>query len=92
MIKQIYEETDSIGKHKVLEQRNGIKVRILREPSKEYADKMAARAEAEAVRRAEEEEKQAIRKKIEDEKERQAREALLASGELTQAEVDKIGG
>lgn len=92
MIKNTYEETDENGKHKVIEQKNGIKVRLLREPSTSYKKKMKDRAKVEAIKQAEADEKAAIRKKISDEKERQAREALLSSGELTQEELDKIGG
>jgi len=33
-------ETDENGKHKVFEHKNGIKVRLLIEPSKKYKDKM----------------------------------------------------
>lgn len=91
MIKKIYEETDAIGKHKVIEQKNGIKVRILREPSKEYAEKMAARSAIAAERQAVEKEKQDIRRKIEEEKQRQAIQTLLDNGTLTQEELDKIG-
>ena len=91
-VKRIYEETTDNGLHKCIEQANGVTVKILREPSKAYKDKMAVKAAAEAVKRAEQDEINAIRKKINDEKERQARESLLASGKLTQDEVDKIGG
>ena len=85
-----YEETDAIGKHLVKEFANGIKSRVLIEPSKEYAAKMKARAEAEAQRQAEEEEKQAIRKKIADKEKAIAIKELLEKGEITQAELDKI--
>ncbi len=36
---KIYFEPDSKGKHKVIEYSNGIKVRLLKEPSKEYINK-----------------------------------------------------
>jgi hypothetical protein len=34
-----YEEFDKIGKHKVIEQSNGIKIRLLKEPSEWYKEK-----------------------------------------------------
>ena len=88
---ETYETNTAIGLEKVQVQKNGIKVRILKKPSPEYAAKMAERAAAEAIKRAEEEEKAAIRKKIEDEKKRQAIAELLKSGTITQEELDKIG-
>ena len=47
------EEKDAQGTWKVKEQRNGVKVRLLREPSPEYKAKMKARREADAKREAE---------------------------------------
>ena len=88
---ETYETNTAIGLEKVQVQKNGIKVRLLKKPSPEYAAKMAARAESEAIKRAEEEEKAAIRKKIKDEKKRQAIQELLSSGKITQEELDKIG-
>ena len=55
-----YMETDQNGVHKVIEQPNGIKIRLLREPSDAYRAKMQVRAEAAAITRAEEEEKSNI--------------------------------
>jgi hypothetical protein len=55
---KIYIETDNIGEHKVIEQKNGIKIRILKKPSPEYAEKLKARAEKEKIRMTEEKEKQ----------------------------------
>ena len=66
MKNKIYEETDNIGRHKVIEQPNGIKIRILREPSEWYREKTKKNAERDAVRRAEEEEKIAREKLIKD--------------------------
>jgi len=88
---ETYETNTAIGLEKILVQKNGIKVRLLKKPSPEYAAKLAARAAAEAIKLAEEEEKAAIRKKIKDEKKRQAIQELLSSGKITQEELDKIG-
>jgi len=38
-------ETDWRGKHKVIEQPNGIKIRLLKEPSAEYLEKIRLREE-----------------------------------------------
>lgn len=56
---KIYFEEDKSGKHKVIEKPNGIKIRLLKEPSQWYKDKQAKRA-AEAA------ERQAARKIIDD--------------------------
>lgn len=37
---KIYTETDHIGEHKVIEHKNGVKVRILKKQSSEYAKKL----------------------------------------------------
>jgi len=84
------EETKS-GTEKVRTQTNGVQIRILKEPSQWYADKLAARAEEEAARQAEEAEKLAIRQKIADEEKRAAIERLLADNKITQEDLDKIG-
>lgn len=86
-----YETNTAIGLEKVQVQKNGIKVRLLKQPSPEYKAKLEARAAAEAIKQAEEDEKAAIRKKIEDEKKRQAIQELLSTGKITQEELDKIG-
>ena len=49
MADKIYYEDDKLGRHKVIEKPNGIKIRLLKEPSQFYIDKMAARAAAQAV-------------------------------------------
>ena len=85
-------ETDSSGVHKVIEQPNGIKIRLLREPSDAYRAKMQVRAETDAIRRAEENEKSNIRKKIEDKKKQMAIDELLKTGGITVEELEKIGG
>ena len=87
-----YMETDQNGVHKVIEQPNGIKIRLLREPSDAYRAKMQVRAEAAAITRAEEEEKSNIRKKIEDKKKQMAVDELLKTGGITPEELEKIGG
>ncbi len=65
---KIYEEEDKIGKHKVIEQPNGIKIRILKEPSDWYKQKMKKRAEKEKEERKKQEEmekkERLIREKI----------------------------
>lgn len=52
-IRNITEEKDDQGKWKVIEQTNGIKVRLLREPSKEYKAKLTTRKEAQKIKDAE---------------------------------------
>ena len=84
-------EETKYGTEKVRTQKNGVQVRILKQPSQWYSDKLAARAEIESARRAEEDEKAAIRKKIADEEKKIAIEKLLAEGKITQEELDKIG-
>src|SRR3990167_1895813 len=87
-----YMETDSSGVHKVIEQPNGIKIRLLREPSDAYRANMQVRAETDAIRRAEENEKSNIRKKIEDKKKQMAIDEFLKNGGITVEELEKIGG
>ena len=45
MTNKIYYEEDKIGRHKVIEQPNGIKIRLLKEPSDWYKKKQAKNAE-----------------------------------------------
>ncbi|MFA5423700.1 MAG: hypothetical protein WC374_07555 [Phycisphaerae bacterium] len=52
-MKKIYWEEDELGRHKVIEQANGIKIKLLKEPSEFYKDKMKKRADADAIKRAE---------------------------------------
>jgi hypothetical protein len=61
-----YLETDAIGEHKVIEQKNGIKIRLLKKPSKEYAAKLKARGEKEKDRMAKEKVEQDKEKLIKD--------------------------
>lgn len=74
------EETDSQGVWKVKEQRNGVKVRLLREPSQEYKAKMKARQEANAIKEAE--------KKIERDREKLIQEKMR---ELAIKQLEKEG-
>jgi hypothetical protein len=60
-----YEE-DHQGKWKVMTQKNGVKVRLLREPSDEYKKKLAARKEASKIQQAAKDEKQKREKLIND--------------------------
>ncbi len=53
MENKIYYEEDKIGRHKVIEQPNGIKIRLLKEPSEWYRDKQQKKADAERVKREE---------------------------------------
>jgi len=48
---KIYFETDEIGEHKVIEKANGVKIRLLKKPSKEYKAKLEQRAKKEKERR-----------------------------------------
>jgi hypothetical protein len=79
-MKKIYWEEDELGRHKVIEQANGIKIKLLKEPSEFYKDKMKKRADADAIKRAEHEEKK-------------AREQLVKTKmrELAEAELKKEG-
>ena len=50
MKKKVYFETDKNGKHKIIEQSNGIIIRLLKEPSKEYIKKKEKHEAVEADR------------------------------------------
>lgn len=75
-----YEMTDNIGLHKVKEYSNGICVKILKDPSKEYAQKIKKREEEAKMKR-------------EIELEKQARDKLISSKirELAIKELEKEG-
>lgn len=77
-----YMEEDKIGKHKVIEHDNGIKVRILREPSEWYKEKQRVNAEKEAVRQAELQAKQEQEKLIKDKMRELAIAELTKEGKL----------
>ena len=49
-IKEIRTETDENGEFKVMEQTNGIAVRILRKPSNSYKAKAKERADAQKIK------------------------------------------
>jgi len=85
-------QTDKNGESKVIEKPNGITTRMLRKPSTAYKKKMADRAKAYAEQKAVEDEKTAIKLKIENKKKDMAIQELLASGEISQEEIDKIEG
>ena len=74
------EEKDLQGTWKVKEQRNGVKVRLLRDPSPEYKAKMKARREANAIKEAE--------KKIERDREKLIQEKIR---ELAIKQLEKEG-
>jgi len=50
---KIYNETNEIGTHKVIEKPNGIKIKLLQEPSESYKAKMKKRADEEKIKQAE---------------------------------------
>ena len=52
MENNIYYEEDKIGRHKVIEQPNGIKIRLLKEPSEWYKEKKKKKADEERARKA----------------------------------------
>lgn len=76
------EEKDHIGTHKVIEGRGGVKVRILKEPSKEYKAKLKKRAEQEKKSREKQEKLEREEKLIRDEMKEMARENLKRKGLL----------
>ena len=76
-----YEE-DAQGKWKVMEQKNGVKVRLLREPSEEYKKKIAERKERAKIAQAERDEKQKREKMINDKIRELAIKQLEKEGKL----------
>lgn len=63
-IRRTYTETNNCGEHKVLEQQNGIKIKLLRKPTPEYLEKLRERARQEEERRQEEKIQEAREKLI----------------------------
>ena len=61
---KVYTETDKLGEHKVIDKENGIKIRILKKPSKEYKAKLKKKAEKEKERIAKERQEQERNKLI----------------------------
>ena len=78
----VYYEEDKIGKHKVLEQPNGIKIRLLREPSAWYLEKQQKNAAAAAEKKAAADEKKAREKLIASKMREMAEAALIAEGKI----------
>lgn len=81
-IKEIRYETNQWGKYKIIEQTNGITIRLLREPSQKYLDLIAERKAADAPKEAgrrKEEEKQRL---IQEEMKNLAIENLKKAGKL----------
>lgn len=81
-IKEIRYETNQWGKYKIIEQTNGITIRLLREPSQKYLDLITKRKAADApkeARRRKEEEKQRL---IQEEMKNLAIENLKKAGKL----------
>ena len=79
---KVYTETDNLGEHKVIEKKNGIKVRILKKPSKEYKAKLKKRAEKEKERLEEERQKQERNKLITTRMREIAEKELKAEGKI----------
>jgi hypothetical protein len=76
-----YEENEW-GRYKVLTQANGVRVKILREPSEKYRDKMAKRAAEEKKRQAELKVKKDKEKLINDKMREMAIKALEKEGKI----------
>jgi hypothetical protein len=76
-----WEETD-MGKFKVLEQANGVKVKILKEPSKKWKDKQAARTKIEKELQAQRKIKSDEEKLIQDKMREMAVAALKKEGKI----------
>lgn len=81
MIKKYIEE-DKIGKHRVIEQGNGIKIRILEKPSEWYKEKQKKNAEVQQKIMAE--------KQIEKDREKLIREKMRELAETALKEEGKI--
>lgn len=77
-----YLETDELGEHKVIEQKNGIKIRLLKKPSKEYAAKLKVRGEKEKERMAKEKVEQDKEKLIRDKMRQLAIQDLEKEGKI----------
>jgi hypothetical protein len=75
-----YTETDALGEHKVIEQKNGIKIRLLKNPSEDYKAKLEARAIKE-------------KKRMDAEKVERDKEAIIQNKmrELAIAELEREG-
>ncbi len=79
---KIYYEEDAIGKHKVIEKPNGIKIRILQEPSPEYTKKLQERKVKDKDKMEKENKKNAEEKLIRDEMRNIAIDKLKKEGKL----------
>jgi hypothetical protein len=77
-----YLETDSLGEHKIIEQKNGIKIRLLKKPSKEYAAKLKVRGEKDKERMAKEKIEQDMEKLIRERVRENAIKELKKEGKI----------
>jgi len=82
MENKVYYEEDAIGKHKVIEKPNGIKIRILKEPSREYVKKMQERKIKNKENMIKQNNKIEEERMIKEEMRKQAIESLKAQGKL----------
>lgn len=73
---------DNIGTHKVIKQSNGIVVKILREPSKEYRDKLQKKDDENKKKRIEKKKKMEQEKVINAKMREMAIEALKKEGKI----------
>ena len=78
----VYFEEDEIGRHKVLEQPNGIKIRLLKEPSAWYLDKQKKNAAAAAEKKAKADAVRAREKLISAKMREMAEAELIAEGKI----------
>lgn len=81
-IKDIRMETDEQGEKKIIEQSNGICIKILKKPSAEYKSKLALRAEKEKKRMQIEKENQERDKLIKERMYKIAEEQLKNEGKI----------
>lgn len=79
---EIYYEEDKKGKHKVFKKKNGVTVRILREPSEEHKLKMAKKAEKQRLKQEEEQAKLEKERLIKSKMRELAIKELEAEGKL----------
>lgn len=77
-----YYEDDKIGKHKVIEQPNGVKVRLLVEPSEWYTDKQRVNGEKQKQAAAEKQKIEKANKAIQDRMKDIAKQQLIDEGVL----------
>ena len=79
---KVYTETDNLGEHKIIDKENGIKIRILKKPSKEYKAKLKKRAEKDKERIVKERQEQERNKLITQRMRENAEKELIKEGKL----------